>query len=353
MTKRFLTITTIVLTCVTGVYTACWFLASSMITRAWNETQGQLPDAGWTVSSIPVTLSGFPGIMTFDTGEIEIGHTSGFHVALDQMQIRVRPWALFSPEIRTSGPVRVTAPSGENYHLQATDSVLAVNVTASGALTGLHHELHHVVLDGGKTAPLIKADLMKLSAHIEPEEKGVQNPALGQISLILERLDIQDKNGRSHAAIPEDAVIDLELFGILPQSGTWKDRLDGWRQNGGTVEIRRIGLQYKHASANIRGTLALDKRLQPEAAVTAEIHGTQELPDILLGQGILKPSEATILHMVLAALRHNTTGSAQNPVIPLTLQDNTLRVGSFKISRIPDIPWLSARNPEAKEATPY
>ncbi|AMW34481.1 DUF2125 domain-containing protein [Haematospirillum jordaniae] len=350
MTKRFITITAIVLTCLTGLYAACWFLAASVITRAWNETQSQLPEAGWTLSSIPITLSGFPGIMTIDAGKVEIGHSSGFHVALDQMQVHVRPWALFSPEIRTSGPISIIVPSGEKYHFRAMDSVLAVNITASGTLTGLHHELRHVVLDGGKAVPLIKADLVKLSAHIEPEEKSAQKPALGQISLTLDQLDVQDQNGRSHAAIPEGAAINLELFGILPKSGTWKDRLDGWRQHGGTVEIKRIGLQYKHASANIRGTLALDKRLQPEAAVTAEIHGTRELPGILLGQGILKPSEAAILSMVLTAMSHNKPG---NPVIPLTLQDNTLRVGSFKISHIPDIPWSPAINPEAKEATPY
>ncbi|AWK88983.1 DUF2125 domain-containing protein [Azospirillum thermophilum] len=114
--------------------------------------------------------------------------------------------------------------------------------------------------------------------------------------------------------------------------------LSAWSRDGGTVELDRLGLEWGPLRMMVNGTLALDGELQPQAALTAEVHGAQAVLGAV--QPMLRPNEVAMARTVLTMLSR-PTGPAGEPVItaPVTVQDRALFLGPVKVASVPRVVW--------------
>ena len=115
------------------------------------------------------------------------------------------------------------------------------------------------------------------------------------------------------------------------------EALAAWSQGGGTVEVDSAALDWGPLKLAMNGTLALDRDLQPTAAMTAEVRGAAQTLSALQDQ--LKPNELNIARTVVAMLAR-PDGDGE-PVIkaPLTIQHRGLFVGPLKLAPVPVIQW--------------
>ncbi len=90
------------------------------------------------------------------------------------------------------------------------------------------------------------------------------------------------------------------LGGIPP--GPLVAVLAGWRDDGGTVEVRHIGLTYGPLALAGDGTAALDADLQPIGAFTTRLEGFFETVDVCARRASSASQDAVTAKMVLGVL---------------------------------------------------
>lgn len=116
--------------------------------------------------------------------------------------------------------------------------------------------------------------------------------------------------------------------------------LAGWRDSGGTLEIKRFALGHGPLTLGGDGTLALDASMRPIGAFTLRIKGFEETLDRLAEAGAIKPYPAALAKTVLRALavKQGVPGAGELKA-PLSLQDGWLYVGPMAVARLPPIRW--------------
>ena len=92
------------------------------------------------------------------------------------------------------------------------------------------------------------------------------------------------------------------------------------------------------------GTLALDRQLQPLAAMSVKIQGYVPALDQLRATGVVGPRELTIAKLVLGALsRQELEGGPATVRLPVNIQDGFLTLSELKRSlrqvRTPATRW--------------
>lgn len=348
MKRRILVVSIITLFILVTMYSALWLHISTRMTDAWTDMRTRLAEAGWNTTASDITISGFPGIMTLDTGRVETTHSAGDRIAVDALRIRLRPWAPLSPSVHFHGPVTITKASGNRYRILADDLSLAIRTTASGEFASVHHGIRNLVLENNDGNHPVTVSRLDLYIRITPEPDSSvwtgTTPA-GHASLTLNGLEARGKDGIRVPVIPEDFSLDLQVRGLVPTSGSLTERLDAWRSAGGAVDINRLDLKNRNVRLHANGTLALDARLQPEAALAVQVNGTRELPGTLLEHHIIRPAEAAVLRLALTGLERRQADGTQHLALPLTLQDSIIHVGPLKVARIPEILWTALISP--------
>ncbi len=344
MKRRILVVSIVTLLILGALYSALWFHLSSRITDAWTDIRVRLAEAGWNTAAPDITISGFPGIMTLDTGEVETTYSSGDRIAVNDLRIRLRPWAPLSPSIHIRGPVTITKASGNRYRILADDLSLAIRATVSGRIASVHHSIRNLVLENDNGNHPVTVSRLDLHIRTTPEPDGgvwTGTTPASHASLSLNGLEARGEDGIRVPVIPQDVFMELQVRGRFPTSGSLTERLDAWRSPGGAVDINRLDLKYRNVRLHATGTLALDARLQPEAALAVRVDGTGELLGTLLQHHIIRPAEAAVLRLVLTGLERRQADGTQYPVLPLTLQDSIIHVGPLKVARIPEILWTA------------
>ena len=130
----------------------------------------------------------------------------------------------------------------------------------------------------------------------------------------------------------------------LPSSIAFED-IAMWRDDGGTVEIESLAVRWGDLTIDARGTLSLDDRNRPLAALSATVRGHRALVDSLVQAGALRPSEGAAAKIALSVL----SKSADNGgiVLPLTAQNGWLTAGPLRLLQVQplDLFWSGGKRP--------
>lgn len=134
--------------------------------------------------------------------------------------------------------------------------------------------------------------------------------------------------------------IDAALSGPLPGGRNPTTRAATWRDAGGTLELRRLDVDYGPARAQASATLALDDQLQPMGAGTLKLSGAEAVLDALAGAGLVTPRNAGLARRVVSLLaRPPAEGEPPQLEVPLTLEGRGLAVARIPVARLPMLAW--------------
>lgn len=137
--------------------------------------------------------------------------------------------------------------------------------------------------------------------------------------------------GREMARVSVDGVV----TGTIAPGTTLANMLGKWRDSGGAIEISAFALDWNELVLRAEGTFALDRDLQPEGAMTADISGIDGTTDLLIADGVIDARTAFAAKVANRALSFRG-GSAK---LPLSVQDRKLYVGPVPLLRIKAVRW--------------
>src|SRR5262249_44415292 len=130
----------------------------------------------------------------------------------------------------------------------------------------------------------------------------------------------------------------LQLRGSIA-SGPPRAAVTKWRDDGGTIEIEELELDWRPLRLTGSGTLALDAELQPQAALTATIAGYGEIVDSLLVAGAIKPNDGALAKIALGLLAKPGPSGERQITAPIAVQEGRLFVGPVRLMTLPKISW--------------
>ena len=263
--------------------------------------------------------------------------------------LKARPWRLTR--------IRVSAPGRHRFKLTRKGRPVAFTVEFGELELKIKHR-------GGGTGRAMLS--IREGTLRDASEKAVAGVAAADF--IVERPGRADDGGPGGIAPALDVLVDVEgvsyqaapVRGLgrttarvfarvsvmgeahdVPGPGKFAARaLAGWRDSGGTLEVKRLALDHGPLALGGDGTLALDNRMRPIGAFTLRVKGFEEAIDRLAEAGVIKPHPAALAKTVMRALavKQGVPGAGELKV-PLSLQDGWLYVGPLAVAKLPPINW--------------
>lgn len=327
-----------VLLLVAAGWAAAWWFAAAAVERgihAWIEDQRAM---GNVVELRALTMGGFPLSIRATAEEATVGlqgvEWSGGTIVAEAPVWAPKRIALTLPgeqHLRVSPagsvPVALTARGGGTGRVTIGDAgrpleaVIALSdVTATPALVGV--------------APATIAALdVTLSQPAEPPASSHETG----LAIVLGARDVRLPPGAHNpfGAPVETAYATLRVQGRPPAPEP--DSLSAWSREGGTVEVDSLDVAWGPLKLALNGTLALDRDLQPQAAMTARVRGAQEALTAL--QGHFRPNELNMARAVVGMLARPDESGEPVVTAPVTIQSRAVFLGPLKVAAVPLIRW--------------
>jgi hypothetical protein len=333
MRRRWPIIVVTVLLVVLAGHFLLWRWACARIagdTEAWASQQralgntvtlGAPQDEGWPLAArvrfagatLGTALAGLPGgaIYQADSAAVGIDLRDIWHLAIGfdgPQHVRLGPSA---PVDFTTAHCTLLLPLGVDPPVRQADLSVDDLLVSSPAGNGLRvaQLLLHVVLPATANQPLafdLKAGPIALPAGAVPDALGTSVSNLGLVAAV---------------------------------TAPTQSNATSWRDAGGTITVPEMALDWGKLSLSGHATMRLDARLQPAGTGDLRLVGTGPALDALVGAHLIDPRGATAAMAVLALLQRPQVDGPPAVELPLTLQDQTLQLGHFRLLKLPEMIW--------------
>jgi hypothetical protein len=215
----------------------------------------------------------------------------------------------------------------------------------------------HAALQPGGTPAAVTFRARKLLAALP---NSLKTPSSLAVAELVGTLSVDRTAGRDRAAIamvfsasdidlPEKNGLGLgrrlsALAGAVGMTGPTAmpdgapTTIAGWRDGGGSLDLRLLRLDYGPLAVSGDGQIALGATLQPEGTARLHATGVDAAIEDLLHSHVLKRPAATALRAMSGLLIRPTTSTAPPALdVPLTLKAGVVSLGTVPVLRLP---WL-------------
>jgi len=313
--RRLLTILVPLVAIVLGLWAGGWYIATRQLIAALDRWADERRAEGWHVAYGPPSPAGFPTKVAVEIPDPTLAAPAGGAGAIawswqaPSVRVEIVPWRLDRVVLRNRGENRVSARRGD----QEIAATLSSDAAAVRLEAGRPQDAGHYVVELAQ--PKLQLD--------RPVELGVQARELG-VDLRLSRtppgdhltvaavlgvgvVDLAAAPLDKIGAAPITANLNAELLGAIP-AGPLDRAVASWRDDGGTIEIRRLFVKTSAISVTANGTVALDDEMRPIGAASAAIGGYAEAIDQLTATRVLN--------------------------VPISAQNGWLYVGPVRLARL-------------------
>lgn len=336
-----------VLALLAALYVGLWYFAAGQLrdaAMAWIEARRQ---EGVSVQFERLDIGGFPFSLRLAVAKPAIALPKAadpWGWQGEGLTASLRPWNFGHVTLRAPGQHAVMWTAGGKPHtaLGQVDGLNAALDLDGGRVTALKIELAGAAFAG--EAPLSRLTVGRgtIEADLRPTADATDRTPVADLRLALGDVGTPPEWALPLGAAIASADLGATVLGRLTP-GALAETLGQWRDDGGTVEVRRLGLAYGPLSLSADGTLALDAALQPIGAFTARADGFFETIDALRAHGVIRSRDAITAKLVLGALAKRGDGGSASLTLSLTLQERRLYVGPVPLIEIPSIPWDQAK----------
>lgn len=353
MSRRTLLVALVVVLAASAATVVYWHYASEMFRKGiegW--AQARRAD-GIQANYASVMMEGFPFRLQATLREPVIsrpvpgsGEGPGRELAWEwrasEVAAAVQPWNPNRVELHFPGTNQVTAPFGGRGHTvfaTAGRAIATLDLDHAGMPESADVDLEDLDVlteDGAEAVSVASAEMSAVShmagtpAHLSATfdlsvtGKGIELPKEAKLPL-----------GSFIAAVECEA----SLMGVIPP-GPAAQAAKAWRDDGGTIEVHRLHLEWGPLEIEAGGTLALDSNLQPIGALSAIVRGFSETVDALVAGGMVQPNDGNTAKTVLGLLAKTPKrGGPPELTVPVTLQNGWIYVGPVALAQVSPISW--------------
>jgi hypothetical protein len=347
MRRRFLVIVLLAVVVASGAWTLAWYVAAHRLIDAVDRWAAARRDEGWQVGHGVPTLAGFPAKVAVEFADPAItgpapraGGGGSWEWRARSIRVEFVPWRPHRIVLRNSG-INSLALVRDATRYDATLATAGALVrlefgrreAADGATDGAQYVVELASPKFRLAAPPITAEaaLFAMTTERHRVPPGDHLALAADLDIAIDGLvaEVLDKA----SGLPVSAHLRAELMGALPP-GSIEAALAAWRDDGGTVEVRRLTLQSSGITMVTNGTLALDNQMRPMGAATATIRGFDEALDRLTAAGTVNRRDAQLAKLLLSAIATPSAGGERVLNVPITGQDGWLYVGPVRLTRL-------------------
>ncbi len=331
-----------------ALYVAFWFFMADQVRdgiTAWAEVRRV---EGMAVGFERLDIGGFPYTLRV---EIDSPRIAAPHAAVpwswrtDGLVARMPPWNLNRVTLRTPGTHTLTRGVGN-----ATLTVRARAQTAQadlifsgGRLVAADADLRDLDLTAPDTGRTVTVRQAVIAADLPAtRDDAPEAPAL-RLDTRIDGLRLPDRANLPLGSEVDSLTLTAEVTGTVAMTTSPVETLSLWRDDGGTVEVRRLALVYGPLDLQADGTMALDADLQPVGAFSARAEGFFETVDALRKRGLIRSSDAATAKLVLGVLARKADNGRAQISLPLSVQDRRLFAGPVPLAVLPRIDWTQLR----------
>jgi hypothetical protein len=322
-----------------AAYAGFWLIAAKRIEEGFVDWAAAQRHQGVDASWRNFAIGGFPTAFRIDLAGAELRDTKLIPapgIAAPLLSGSARPW-----DFREW---RLTAPRGLNAELPGAGGRPPVRLKAEKAMGEVT-----VGATGGATIALrldeayaeavghIRARLADLRLTLPPQmPQSHTDPAFS--------LAFQAEGVQLPIAVPtlggtiDQLTFDATLRGMIP-AGPLPRALAAWRDDGGTIELNKLDLDWGPLGASATGTLALDDRLQPIGGFSGAVRGYDRIMTVLVQTGHMRASEAGLARLALAMLAKAGPDGRPEIETSFTIQNGEMYLGPAKLGPMPRIVW--------------
>lgn len=328
----------------TAAYTAYWFSAARELRDAAERWREQRLALGEIVTWQDVTVGGFPVWLRATATTTLWARGEGERAwswEASQVEATVRPWQFRQVNLELKGAHRIAWTEGGDrtaYDVSA-DRLTALLDIATGKIAGADIDLAGLRLDGGPALGIwsLEAGTASIRRPLLPPADHLG--ASWTLSLDGKGLGLPDLPAQPLGNRVGRAALDANILGDIPV-GPLDVGLAEWRDDGGTLEVKRLQLDWGPLAVQGDGTLALDGALQPIGAFSAQAQGFLETLDVLRRQGLVEPQAALAARLALGVLSRPSTGGGPPTLnLPISIQNRTVFAGPVAVVRLNPIRW--------------
>ncbi len=327
-----------------GGHTLLWQWAERALESGFADWRASRRALGWTVTSGPPTRGGWPLRAQLVVPDLVVSANPPANpLALEWSASRARlDVPLLHPRllsVSVSGQQELRLGGLPPVPFRADGSVLSVPLDPGVPPRVFDLDIDHLragISSGDGQAALT---LTRLQMHAETKPGAAQGEPALAITLTAGDIDLPPGNWAFGPRIAS-VLVEAVLNGPLPRLATLYARANGWRDGGGTLELRRVALGWGPLGLSGSATVALDDHMQPMGAATARVVGPAQTLDALAAGHVIGNGTAASAKAVLGLMsRIPEGGGAPEVEVPLTLQDRALAVGRIPLARVPPLIW--------------
>lgn len=315
-------------------YTAYWYSAAAELRSTLADWSEQRRAAGWRVEIGHPDIGGFPARIEVLLQTPRLTGPGGrWRWAAPNIRASARPWAL--RDITVSAPgIHVYSTDGGDFWGEFDRAEAEISAGGGRAEAVLRLGTINLRLPEGVTVLADRATVritgnaaIDLAAQVPETGTGV---AVDIRSTVLPA-QWRPPLGRNLARLSIDGVI----TGTVASGKSVSESLVKWRDSGGAVEIAALAVDWDALLFRAEGTFALDRDLQPEGAMTADIRGIDRTMDQLIAAGVINARTAFAAKVANRALSFRG-GSAK---LPLSVQGRKLYMGPVPLLQFKAMRW--------------
>ena len=333
--RRRLLIAAGVLVFLAAAYTVYWNVMASRAAGWIALWAAPAPGKSWDGSFASAETGGFPFTLRVRLTQPEITWQGPSGHATWQgpwLVASFRPWSLSRFELELPDQQTVQVSDGADLRMIAlamSEGRGAVEVADNRArvISGTFEDVV-ATLDQGH-APVAARRLDFRAEATEPDK-------VWSLSIEGDDIRLAGWSPEPFGATIGHVQTKLRINGYIP-GGTLADRLAGWRDGGGTVDVDELKLDWPPLKVDANGTLALDGQMRPIGAFTAQIEGYRELLGALEQAGQLQHSQAVVAGSALDAMARQGDDGIRQLSIPVSIQNGRLFAGPIPIVAVPPL----------------
>ncbi|MBW7850402.1 MAG: DUF2125 domain-containing protein [Rhodospirillales bacterium] len=342
-----------------GATLAAFLIAIAGYGAYWQWLAGAAKDAvavwqaarraeGWTVSHEGLDVGGFPSEVRLVIAAPELRTPDGFGWRTKTLVAKVSPLTPRQAVLVPAERQEVEFPLGNSpmsARLDARAAEIRVRLPAEGGVR-VAATLGPAVVTWSEEGAVSVASLAVDVVAARPEPAAESSEST--ISLSAREVALPDVNsplGRRIGAFTMRA----RLQGRLDLHRPIAAEAARWRDDGGVAEIENLAIVWGPLDMAMEGTLALDGRLQPMAAMTGTLRGYAETVDLFVRGGQVRPADGRAVKLMLALMARSPAGGGPPQIkVPLTAQDGLFYVGPVAVAKVPLIVWPPGYSTSAK-----
>jgi hypothetical protein len=323
-------------------YSALWLYAAHRLEDGFVAWAGVQASRGHAIEHGKLALSGFPGPikLAIDAPRYASAKT-GWQWSAERATLEMRPWDWWTYRLDIFGRQTLALPfDGVPPELtgQAATAFVIAEVDGRGRVKQSALTVDGLEL-GDAAGKLLSVATIRATGRVQgtgavPHEETAIDLWLQTKSVTLGP-PVQSPLGPRL----DEVGLSASVKGALPDT-LQRASVDGWRQDGGTVELTHFHIAWGALEISATGTVALDEMLRPLGAVSAEIKGYGETLTALEAAQVVPPKAAAGSRLALDLLSRPDGADGRRVVtIPVSAQNGALYLGPIRLVRLEPIPF--------------